>query len=390
MVTSATRTVSSLVGGRPVEGSSGGTITVMNPGAARRAGGGGEPRGRGDLRGCVPDRARGPARLGCRAGPRSRPRDPAARPVGGVQPRGPLPPHHARDRQADRGVARRGAGGRRHLQLLPERGSALVRPDRAERDARQTAVHVPQPGRCRRHRDGRQLPGRRAELVPGAGAPVRQRRRVEARRVHAGDGRGVRAAVPARGIRSGRVQHGAGRRRADLRRSRARARPGSRRQGGVHGLHRRRPADRRTDRAAPAVGVSGARREEPARRDARRRPRPRCRGGAVQRVRHGRSALHEPRHRHRAPRRARRVRVEVRRGNARRRDRRPDDRRAVRPHDQRALRRAVPGVARPDPAAPHDVRLDRHRADHRTTTLARASSATPRPASSITRRSWTA
>ena len=31
MVTSATRTVSSIVGGRPVEGSPGGTIRVMNP-----------------------------------------------------------------------------------------------------------------------------------------------------------------------------------------------------------------------------------------------------------------------------------------------------------------------------------------------------------------------
>ena len=45
---------------------------------------------------------------------------------------GARPARHARDRQADRRVARRGAGGRRHLQLLPRRGPAPLRPDRAD------------------------------------------------------------------------------------------------------------------------------------------------------------------------------------------------------------------------------------------------------------------
>ena len=51
------------------------------------------------------------------------------------------------DRQALRRGARRGPGDRRHLRLLPRRGAQALRPDGAERDARQAAVHLPQPGR---------------------------------------------------------------------------------------------------------------------------------------------------------------------------------------------------------------------------------------------------
>ena len=69
---------------------------------------------------------------------------------------------------------------------------------------------------------------------------------------------------------------------------------------GLHGLDRRRPPDRRALRAAPPVAVPRARREEPARRDARRRPRPGRRGRAVQRVRDGGPAVHVARHRDRA------------------------------------------------------------------------------------------
>ena len=44
-----------------------------------------------------------------------------------------------------RGVARRGAGDHRHLRLLPRGGPPALRPDSAQRDAGQAAVHVPQP-----------------------------------------------------------------------------------------------------------------------------------------------------------------------------------------------------------------------------------------------------
>ena len=69
------------------------------------------------------------------------------RPARGGELRGPGAAGDPRGRQADRGVPRRGAGDRRHLRLLPGRGTPAVRADRAERDARQAAVHVPGPGR---------------------------------------------------------------------------------------------------------------------------------------------------------------------------------------------------------------------------------------------------
>ena len=92
-------------------------------------------------------------------------------------------PRHARDRQAVRRVARRGAGDHRHLRLLPRRGPPALRPDRAVGDARQAAVHVPHAGRRGGDHHRRQLPGRRARVVPRAGDPVRQRGRLEAGRV---------------------------------------------------------------------------------------------------------------------------------------------------------------------------------------------------------------
>ena len=55
------------------------------------------------------------------------------------------------------------------------------------RDARQAAVHVPRAGRRRGDHHGGQLPGRRPVLVSGARAAVRQRRRLEAGRLRAGD-----------------------------------------------------------------------------------------------------------------------------------------------------------------------------------------------------------
>ena len=96
---------------------------------------------------------------------------------------------------------------------------------------------------------------------------------------------------------------------------------------------------------SPCLELGG---QEPARRDARRRPGPGGRGRAVQRVRDGRPAMHVARHRDRARRRPRRLHGPVRQGGPRGADRRPDERRPVRPDDQRALPGPVPDVARAD------------------------------------------
>ena len=62
------------------------------------------------------------------------------------------------------------------------------------------------------------------------------------------------------------------------------------------GSTRGRAPDRRAVRPPPAVALPGARRQEPARRLRRRGRRPGGGGRALQRVRHGRPALHVPRH----------------------------------------------------------------------------------------------
>ena len=92
--------------------------------------------------------------------------------------------------------------------------------------------------------------------------------------------------------------------------------------------------------------------------------RPRGRGRALQRLRHGRAALHVARHGDRArvdPRRVREPPHACGRGGA---DRRPDRGGALRADDPRALRRALRGLARPDPRPPPGVGFDGHRADH--------------------------
>ena len=166
----------------------------------------------------VPRGARGAARLGGRSGARARQRDQADRADRRGQQGGALAARDARDRQALPGVARRGPGDHRHLRLLPLRGPPPLRPDRAERDAGQAALHLPQPGRRRRDHHGRQLPGRRALVVPRAGDPVRQRRGLEAGGVLAG----------ARATRSRGCSSRAACRTASSTWSRATARPPSR------------------------------------------------------------------------------------------------------------------------------------------------------------------
>ena len=71
-------------------------------------------------------------------------------------------------------------------------------------------------------------------------------------------------------------------------------------------------------------------------------------------------------------------------------DRRPDPGGALRADDPRALRRALRGLARADPRPPHGLGLDAAPAGSARTTRATASSATRTPASTATRRSSTA
>ena len=114
------------------------------------------------------------------------------------------------------------------------------------------------------------------------------------------------------------------------------------RQGRLHRLVGGRPGDRRADRPAPADRLPGARRQEPAGRHPQRRPRPRGRGRAVLRVRHGRPALHVARHGDRATSRS--TTSSSARFNAavaRRPGRRPDPGRADGPDAGREVRRAV-------------------------------------------------
>ena len=92
--------------------------------------------------------------------------------------------------------------------------------------------------------------------------------------------------------------------------------------------------------------------------------RPRGRGRAVQRLRHGGPALHLARHGDRPRVDPRRVHARLtarRRGG---RHRRPDRGGPVRADDPRALRGALRGLARPDPRPPLGLRLHRHRPDH--------------------------
>ena len=147
-------------------------------------------------------------------------------------------------------------------------------------------------GRHRGDHHGGQLPGRRAVLVPRAGAAVRQRGGLEAGRVRRRLGRGAVRAVPARRPARGRARPGACRRADTFAGLEQALDAGPRRQGRLHRLER---VGRRIGELCGRhlqSPVPRARRQEPAGGHAGRRPRPRRRGRAVHRVRHGRAALH--------------------------------------------------------------------------------------------------
>ena len=157
-----------------------------------------------------PRRARRAEGVGGGAGSRARAGDRAGRAAGGGQQGGAGRAGHARDRQAVSRGAGRGPGDRRHVRLLPRRGTAAVRADRAVGDAEQAALHLPDAGRRGGDHHRGQLPGGGARVVPGAGDPVRQRGRVEAGGVQRRAGRRDGPAVPCRRRAGGCAERRAG------------------------------------------------------------------------------------------------------------------------------------------------------------------------------------
>ena len=220
-----------------------------------------------DVRRRLPRRPRRPARLGRRPGT-------GARPGGRGTSAGwsrPTPRRWPRlvtreiGKPLRRG-ARRGARDRRHLRLLPRRGAPALRPDGAQRDARQAAVHLP---RCR------SAPWR---WSPPATSRSRCRPGTSSRRCCAGNTvvwkPAEYAAASAAGVlRAARARRRAAGRRAEHRARRRRRRPStawSRRwrdglvdKVGFTGSSAVGGAHRRARRAAPAVGLPGAGRQEP-------------------------------------------------------------------------------------------------------------------------------
>ena len=257
----------------------------------------------------------------------------------------------AGDRQAVRRGARRGPGDRRHLRLLPRRGAAAVRADRARARcptsscspsaSRSATVAVITAGNFpvavpSWYLVPALLAGNTVVWKPAEYAAVARPRFHELFVRGGGLPDGVLNIVHADGA-------------GDLRRAGRRPwTPGSIDKVGFTGSSAVGPRDRRADRAAPADRLPGARRQEPAGRHPERRPRPGRRGRAVLRLRHRRAALHLARHGDRARVGARRVPAPLQRGGGGRRGRRPDPGRADGPDARREVRRPVRGVPRLD------------------------------------------
>ena len=316
-------TFSSVVNGSPVIGAR--TVAEHESGEAGRGRRRGVVRRRTDLRRRGGGGPEGPDRVGRGSGAHPRPGDRPHRPARRGQRRGAGPAGHRRDRQTVRRGARRGPRDRRHLRLLPRRGPPAVRPDRAERDGRQAAVHVPQASRHGRGDHGRQLPGRRALVVHRARVARRQHDRLEAGRLlPRGVERVLRAVRPRRRPARRRVQPGPSRRAGHVRGPGTFAGAGTDRQGRLHRIVGGGPGDRRTDRPAPADRVPGARRQEPAGGHAERRSGAGRRGRPVLRLRHRRPALYVAGHGDRPRVRARRVPGPVHRRRGGGEGRRPD------------------------------------------------------------------
>ena len=94
--------------------------------------------------------------------------------------RSPEPAGQPRDGQDPERSARRCSGGDRHLPLLPVRGPAAVRPDRAVGDAAQGANDLSPAARRGWDHHRRQFPDRGAQLEDHPGAGDRQHNRLEA------------------------------------------------------------------------------------------------------------------------------------------------------------------------------------------------------------------
>ena len=265
--------LSSLLDGQPAPGAPGGRVERRNPADLRDVVADGRARRRRDLRRRLRGRRARPSAAWAatsRAGPRPRDRSRSAGWSRTTRRRSPALVTREIGKPLRR-VARRGAGDRRHLRLLPRRGPAALRPDRAERDAGQAALHVPRAGRRRGDHHRGQLPGRRAvagtscrrccAATPSSGSrpstPPRCGDALAQLFLHGGlpDGRAATSCSPTAPT--------------DVRRARARAR---RRAWSTRSASPARPtvgrADRRALRPPPAVAVPRARRQEPAGRDA--------------------------------------------------------------------------------------------------------------------------
>ena len=149
--------------------------------------------------------------------------------------------------------------------------------------------------------------------------------------------------------------------------------------------------DRGPLRPTPAISLPGARRQEPARRHARRGPRPRRRRCPLLRFSAPPASAAPPSARSSSTRRSTtssspRYTKAVEEGGYRR----SNARRPLRPDAKRTLRRAVRGLAGVGARPPHPPRLYRHRAHNRRQPRARVSSGMPRPASTATQPSWMA
>ena len=286
--------------------------TRLGPERGRRRG---RARRRLDVRRRCPCRQGGTAVVGQRAGSHPRPGDRRDRPARRGERRGPWlassPARWAKPYAEALGEVQEiidtcdfflGEGRRLYGETVPSEMH-----DKA-------LVHLPYAGR----RDGghhcRQLPGRRALVVPRPGPAVRQHRRLEAGRVlGCGRHRPLRAVRCRAACRKAPSTSCSPTAPPPSRASKRAWRRGSSTRSGFTGSSVGRFTHRRADGPLRPVSLPRARRQEPDGHHGRRQPRAGRRGCAVLGLRDGRAALHVARHRHRARVAARRVRRAARR-----------------------------------------------------------------------------
>ena len=197
--------------------------------------------------------------------------------------------HDGRDGQAAARGAHGGHARRHHPPLRRRRGLAADRRGLRALGAEPAALHAPPAARRRRADHALELPDRDPRLEARPGAHPRQHGRVEARLRGAAHRPPRRGGVRRGGAAGGRPQR-AHRRRLEGRR-RARPAPGRARDL-VHRLRAGRPRGARRGDRPQLPRAARARRPESARRDGRRRARPRRRGRLRRRLLVGGAEVH--------------------------------------------------------------------------------------------------